>query len=538
MKSFATRALLTALLAGAPPAAVMAQQADGPALMREANSLVRSGLYRAALLRYREAAAAGVDSPLLYYNLGIVYYRLERYAEAEQALARAVEDSRLAPLATYNRGLAQLALGDRAAAEASFLAVADSAAKRELRRLAERAAERAAGSAAGPSRAPERRRATRRDATEPRDLRVLAFARLAQDDNVYRAPSDAYVDQAAPGQPLVTPVAYSASYVPVDLIAEYRLPNEAGDTDFVFAYRMNGDFYDREFSNATSVSQELSIGADIVLGEHATPRRNRTLDSMFFVRSHEETNFDPDDGLDRAVNGEGVADRFRYRAAGIEVDYSHSIEKWEWGFDVDFEKRQYADIPLLTNYDHAYYSTRLWVEREINRRTSLSFGLRRFQRVYDERRARDLAGVLLSTNPALEYAYSGAQIGVRRRLGGAFELRLDYLRLDRVDGFVGYYDYTQDVVRIGAAYRPSARLEVGAWASSRVYDYPNAFAFNLPSAGARELDSVSAEVELEYSFNQRISLWASIETYRASSTDPRYAYDRSVSMLGVKWRRR
>jgi len=539
VKFIATRALLAALLAGTPVLQAAAQT-DGPALMREGNSLVRQGLYRAALLRYREAAASGVDSPLLHYNLGVVYYRLERYAEAEQELARAAEDSRLASLATYNRGLAQLALGDEVAAETSFLAVADSPAKRELRRLAERAAERAAGSAAaaGPAPAPERRRATRRDDAAPNDLRLFAFARLAQDDNVYRAPADPYVDQSDPAQPLVTPVVYSASYVPVDVVVEYLLPNEAEDTNFIFAYRMNGDFYDKEFSNATTVWQELSIGADIELGEQTRARRQRTLESKFFVRSREETNFDPDDGLDRAVNGEGIADRFRYRSAGIDVDYAHTLGDWEWGFDLDFERRQYATVALLTNFDHEYYSTRLWAEHELNRATSISFGLRQFRRAYDERRARDLTGVLLSTNPALEYDYSGLQIGVRRRVGDAFELRFDYLRLERVDGFVGYYDYTQDVVRLGARYRPSSRLEAGAAVSSHVYDFPNAFAFNLASAGERELDTGAAELELEYSFNRRISLWASLEMFLSRSSDPRYAYDRSVSMLGVKWRRR
>ena len=41
--------------------------------MAEGNSLVRSGVYRTALLRYREAAAAGLDTPLLHYNLGVVH---------------------------------------------------------------------------------------------------------------------------------------------------------------------------------------------------------------------------------------------------------------------------------------------------------------------------------------------------------------------------------------------------------------------------------------------------------------------------------
>ena len=45
-------------------------------LMAEGNQLARSGIYRTALLRYREAAAAGLESALLHYNLGVVHYEL------------------------------------------------------------------------------------------------------------------------------------------------------------------------------------------------------------------------------------------------------------------------------------------------------------------------------------------------------------------------------------------------------------------------------------------------------------------------------
>ena len=76
-----TNALLAAcaaLLIAAPCAA----QLSGGQLMEEGNALARAGIYRTALLRYREAAAAGLDSPLLHYNLGVTYYRLGEYDDA------------------------------------------------------------------------------------------------------------------------------------------------------------------------------------------------------------------------------------------------------------------------------------------------------------------------------------------------------------------------------------------------------------------------------------------------------------------------
>src|SRR5688500_5997262 len=75
-------------------------------LAAEGNQLVRSGVYRTALLRYRDAAAAGLDTPLLHYNLGVVHYELGQFAESAAEFARAATDPALAALASYNRGLA------------------------------------------------------------------------------------------------------------------------------------------------------------------------------------------------------------------------------------------------------------------------------------------------------------------------------------------------------------------------------------------------------------------------------------------------
>src|SRR5262245_12607428 len=291
-------------------------------LMSEGNQLVRSGSYRTALLRYREAAAAGLDSGLLHYNLGVVHYELGEFAESADEFARAATDPALAALASYNRGLALKAGGNAAAASEAFRTAADVADDRHLRRLAEGAAE---GAVASP---PQASRDRPERFTEPTTrigrFELAAAARLGTDDNVYRSPANPYVDLSDPTQPLVTPVVQSASFMPAELHALYVLDNESGDTEFKFRYDLNGAFYETEFSNATEVDQTLSMGADIVLGER--DRRRRSVDTAFFVGTHSETNFDPDDGLARdivtVVNGQNViedlSERFSYNAAGVQ----------------------------------------------------------------------------------------------------------------------------------------------------------------------------------------------------------------------------
>ena len=528
---------LTACLA-APAAAQTAAE-----LMAEGNQLVRSGIYRTALLRYREASAAGLDSGLLHYNLGVVHYELGDYAASAGEFARAAADPALAALASYNRGLALQAGGNAAAASEAFRAAADVADDRQLRRAAEGAAE--AAVAARPPPASRGRSFPSQPEPVARigRLELAATARLGTDDNVYGTPSEPYVDLSDPTQPLVTPVVHSASFVPAELHALYVLENEPGDTEFMFRYDLDGAFYDAEFSNATEVDQSLSMGADIVLGE--SDRRRRTVDTAFFVATHDETNFDPDDGLARdivrQVNGQNVtedlSDRFAYRAAGVHGEFVHTLGRVTWRLNLRFERDEYERTEAVANFDHDFFYTGVDIDYDFSDVMALRFGVRQYRTVYDERPARDLTGALLDTNPAQEYVHAGVQLGLARRLGRAVELEADFLRLERTDEFVGYYDYTQDVLRIGFQLHPTPRFDIALAALARSYDYPNAFAYHVAAGGARELDEAGVMLEAEYRLTPRLALKAELDSLDVTSTDARAAYRRTQAMLGVEWRK-
>lgn len=504
-------------------------------LLAEGNRLVRSGVYRTALLRYREAAAAGLDTPLLHYNIGVVQYRLGAFAESAEEFALAAAEPSLAALASYNRGLALRAAGDRAAAREAFGAAAASADDRDLRRLAQSAMdERPAAPAANAARSAAPRSGAEPD-TRAGGFRLSASARVGQDDNAFRAPRDPYVDLSDPAQPLVTPVVYSATFVPAELHAAYVLGNEAGDTEFLFRYDMDGAFYDEEFSNATEVDQRLSMGADIVLGEREL--RRRVVETEFFVATHRETNFDPDDGLAREIDGENIADRFSYRSSGIEGTFTQTLGRWTWGFDLRFERNEYDRTEAVANFDHELFYADVDIDFALREATTLRFNFRQYRTLYDERPARDLTGALLDANPAQRYTHRGVAVGVTRRLGRAVELEADYLRLERLDGFVGYYDYTQDVLRVGASFRPTPRFGLELSAVARSYDYPRAFAYHVAAGGARELEEIDVVFEAEYRITRRLTLRAELDSVDVTSTDARAAYARTRSMLGVEWRR-
>lgn len=528
--------MMFAACAGAGEAAAQ----SAAELLAEGNKLVRSGVYRTALLRYREAAAAGLDTPLLHYNIGVVRYELGDFADAAAEFAQAAAEPTLAALASYNRGLALRAAGDPAAATAAFRAAADSAGDRDLRRLAANAAD--GRSAPGPTVATAPRRAPRAaplEDTRIGELRLTAAARIGQDDNVYRSPADPYTDLAATGQPVVQPTVQSASFMPAELHAAYVLGNESGDTEFLFRYDMDGAFYGTEFANATQVDQRLSMGADIVLGERE--RRRRTVETEFFVNGHRETNYDPDDGLEREIDTgvevENIEDRFSYLASGVRGEFEQQLGRVTWGFELQFERNEYERTLAVANFDNDYFYTGIDISYDMSDVMALRLGLRNYRTLFDTRPARDLTGALLDTNPEQEYSHVGVQFGVTRKLGAAIELDADYMRLERTDEFLGYYDYTQDILRVGAGFRPTPRFDISLAVVARSYDYPNAFAYHDAAGGARELDETGIELEGEFRVTRRLTVWAELRSLDVTSTDARAEYLRTQTMLGVEWRK-
>lgn len=519
-------------------ATTVAAQPAGSALLQTGNTLFRSGQYAEARDRYEEALATGLDTPLLHYNLGVAYYRLGNFQKAELALMRAAEDPTLAALATYNLGLATLAAGWPEVAASRFESVASLTSDRRLIGLADRALaslmESREERAVRPNRPSDTWRPWREAEPAIGQMSFIVAARYGTDDNVYRTPSAPYVDITQPGLPLVVPVRQSASFMPVDLLTRYAIEAPELETRFNLAYRLNGDFYDSAFSNANVVTQRFQVGADVALdGKHA-----RALEANFYGTIHDETNFDPDTGLDRDLAGEDISDRFSYRGAGIETYYDHDIGRWVFGFDTRIERRSYDDPSPFSRYDHEFYDLGLWAEWNLSEAMTLEFGVDGYRREYDVRRARDLTGLLSTANPALEYAYGMVHVGVTRHLGTSLSLRGRLRQVERSDNFEGYGDYSQSVLSVGLTWRPSRRLRIGADALVRSFDYPNAFAFNQPSGGRLSIDSTDAEVELEYLFTPTLSVWTELELIDDASSDPRIEYARNRAILGIKWRYR
>ena len=82
-----------------------------------------AGQFEPALSHFLTAEAAGDRSARLYFNLGVVHYRLGRFVEARDAFARAAHDPETADLANYNQGLVAMSMDQRQEAARWFARV-------------------------------------------------------------------------------------------------------------------------------------------------------------------------------------------------------------------------------------------------------------------------------------------------------------------------------------------------------------------------------------------------------------------------------
>jgi hypothetical protein len=513
-------------------AAQASAQTSGEALMREANHLFRSKVYRAALGRYHEAESAGLSSPLLDYNIGLTYYELGQYDEAVTYLERAFGDDGLAALAAYNLALAERAGGHSGEAARWFDVAATRASGTPLEKLARQNLALPQSDAAFAANSPPRHKEL-----QPQrpigDLDIVVRTGYGNDSNPNRAPSEPYVDLAAPGTPTVVPEAVPSSYSPLQATVQYTLHNESGNTDFVFGYDFDGDYYSEFYANDES-SQRVRMGANVLLGDTGTRRRD--LETQVFLVKHDQRNYDPDDGVDRTIGNNEIWQQYSYSAAGVQADFHHRIGKWQWGFNAHLEHRDYESVPVVADWDTDLYLFKVRVGYAFTDATSMRAVLHSYRREAAERPSRDIDGTLLSTYPPIDYAYQGVELGVTHRVLSWMNLDVSYLRLDRTDSFEGYMNYTQDIVGARVVMRPSKRWTISAGLTQRSYDYPNAYAFNDPAAGPKTLDDSVADVSVNFDVLKSLSVSVDLASTDVTSSDPRAAYTRQRSLVGAVWR--
>ncbi len=514
-------------LASMPPAAAMSAH-DA---FQDGNRLFRDDLYWAALLRYRQASEAGLNTPLLHYNTGVAHYRAGQHIRARTSLLIALQDPGLRVVSQYNLGLNAYAAGNSDDALNWFRQARDQEENETIRELAIIAIARinVEKDIEDPPVLPtEQRIEQRRFARFDLEGRVG----FGSDDNIFRAPTQPYIDFADPALPLVTPEAQSGAFVPVDFLARYRV-NSIKYESFFGQYRATGRYYqDKELTDGDEFSHELRFGSEY---DRRAENRISRVYSAFSIAQHDETYFDPDDGTPRAVGGELIDDRMNHVRFGPELAVLQSFERFSFGLRFKGQLWDYEETELVPEYDHEYFRVDGHLQYKFGPTSLARITGAKFTRQYTDRPSFDLNGQQLITNPALRYDYLELGLLARQRVTRNMWFGLGYKLTVREDRYLGYNSYNRNTYGFEFHWTPGDRFELDARGNYRTYDYPNAFAFNNPIAGTKTRESADGEVTLTYRITKNLSILAEIDYQENASTDTRIAYERMLYSIGVVW---
>ena len=475
------------------------------------NAAFRTGDFNGALASYSDAMAGGRQDARLFYNMGLAHRRLEQNAQARLAFLESAKDDGMAAPSFYQLGVLANAEGNAKEAESWFKKARSQATGTRLKDLSTDALV-AIGAPAS-------------------TFNASLTAGFGYDGNAFRAPNDSYTDFSRDPAVPVEPVEQSGLYVPVRALVAFSSP-VSSRSRVVASYRHRGDYYtDSGLDNADETDHRLTVGLEHDLGSRRSEYQMLEVAAVF--RSHGETNFDRDDGLDRFDDGESIADRFDYNAVGAEFDLRNRFGRYRYEIDAGFTQRDYEDVPTASSYDLSAYWAEIAFKVPLASTSRLELGAGYHVRSFDERRARDALGDSSSQNPTLEYQYQFLEVALRQRVSESIVAELSYTYMKREDEFVGYNDYDRDKIALETRFDLTDRLSASLEIDYRDQQYPRAFAFNDPSQAAKEYQDLQLSAGVLYRLSERLAFRADVRSDDVDSSDPRGEYDRVRTRIGV-----
>jgi tetratricopeptide (TPR) repeat protein len=520
--------VMAAICLGVPQNAAAATASD---LFADGNRLFRDDLYWAALLRYQQASDAGMDTPLLHYNSGVAHYKAQQYVRARKSLLEASQYGPLQPISHYNLGLNAYAQGDIDEALHWFRLARDQQQRKDISRLANRAILKLNRelALAEPIKVPATVRERERKFTNF-DLRARVGVGI--DDNVFRSPSDSYVDLANPAQPLVTPNVQQGTFIPVSVFAKYQV-NSLENEGFFGLYRLGGRYFqDSELSNANEYLHEIGFGSEYRRREES---RERHVYSAFKFAQHDETYYDPDTGLSRSVGGVDIGDRMSYIRYGPEFWIRETFGKFSIGGRAKGQLWNYEETLAVPEYDHEYWEIGVNTQYRFTSTSLLRLSAEYYTRRFGDRPAYELDGTQPVGNPSIRYDYVEYAVEARQRITRAMWFGVAYARTEREDRHVGYNNYFRDDYGAQLHLSVGDRFDLDATATYRIYNFENAFAFNVLAGGRKTLETSEGMVTASFRMTDTLSLVGEYLYRDVVSNDTRIEYARSQMLLSIRW---
>lgn len=365
------------------------------------------------------------------------------------------------------------------------------------------------------------------------DMSFDAATGLGYDNNVFHSPAEAYLDLAQTGSPLITPNVQSGFFVPLDLKASVDFA-PLDNVKLSGSYHFEGEFYqDNTLDKANQKTHQIKGR----LTRAITQQENAETKVFVGIKFTDQvkTYIDRDTGAEKLSGSNDVSNRYEFQGIALEGGLNAKISAWQFGVDGLFKQKDYADPVVVSEYDNNYYRLSADVERELNA-WNFIYGEAGFgRRVYLDRPARNAQGQLFSSNPKREYVYQNVKVGWRYEPSKAATFQIDYRLGQREDKFVGYGNYDETAVDVGIFLKPKRQIKVHVNAGYWTRDYPKAFAFDEPTAGASNSEGWDGQCKLDWRWSKSMTSNVLWKYEKDTGSDLRYQFERSVISVGLEY---
>jgi hypothetical protein len=472
-----------------------------------------------------------MDTPLLHFNTGVAHYRAKQHDRARRSLLDASTYAPLAPISHYNLGLNAYALGDYREAMDWFRMARDQLSRRDISRLASRAIDELQEEMAQTVPDPVAVAIEKREKKFTNlDLRIRTG--VGTDDNVFRSPTTSYVDLADPQQPFVEPVVQTGLFIPVSLSAKYQV-NSLENEGFFGSYRFGGRYYqDKKLKNADEFLHEIGFGSEY--GRETENSETRVY-SAFKIAQHDETYFDPDNGVERDIAGTSIAERISYLRYGPEFWVRKRFGPFTIGARAKGQLWNYNDTDVVPEYDHEFWNMGVNGQYRFTSTSLLRLTAEYYTRRFGDRPAYELDGTQPPGGPTVRYDYTEYGVEARQSITSLMWFSVGYARTERRDQHVGYNNYFRDDYSAIIHIQLGQRFDLEASARYNIYNYENAFAFHLSTAGRKTLETATGRAVVTFRMTPHLDLIGEYAYRDVVSNDTRIEYTRGIGMLSVRW---
>ncbi|WP_455204759.1 hypothetical protein [Kaarinaea lacus] len=384
-------------------------------------------------------------------------------------------------------------------------------------------------------------------------LELQVEAGVGYDSNIYRAPGESYINYAdtcnvgtdpdcvdvnGTGYTFVDPEIHSGIYIPAELDLEFV--KGTSDKNFLItSYKFDGEFYaDSKYNNANNYSHKFRFGDEFVFKSVGSKANSIYVGGL--LEHKKRLYLDRDTGEEQTSSGTagpvGIGDRYTYDAVGIEADYKSRIRKLQYDVEFKLYERDYEDPVVVSQYDHTYFRLGGDIKYQIAKPTKLTVGYKYYTYDYSERPSRDADGKLFKSNPTRKYEYNVIDFTLRQRLAKSWLMYLDYERKTRDDKYVGYDNYTKDLLKARLHYEINKNNKIKLTYAYWERDYPNAYAFDNAAIGIqKQYDGTDIKLTSTTKLNKNNAIVVDFKYVDENTTDLRYDYDRYKVFVSYQW---